>query len=152
MNIAFYIYKCQDAGREARRNGHAKDGHYREISIRQRWQLGRIMGPMKFKVKFWKWTLLAGALGLLDPAVVISQFFLFGKGISEFEFRLWPSSIMFMGLDGPTPSPTSTVVSVYAVAIIENVVLYAVLGALVWPLVYVLPRLRGSRGGPPISN
>jgi len=107
---------------------------------------------MKFKVKFWKWTLLAGALGLLDPAVVISQFFLFGKGISEFEFRLWPSSIMFMGLDGPTPSPTSTVVSVYAVAIIENVVLYAVLGALVWPLVYVLPRLRGSRGGPPISN
>ena len=107
---------------------------------------------MRFKVKFWKWALLAGALGMLDPAVVISQNFLFGKGISEFEFRLWPSSIMFLGLDGPTPAPASTTVFVIVLALIENVVLYAALGALVWPLVYVLPRLRGSRGGPPISN
>ena len=110
------------------------------------------MGPMKFKVKFWKWTLLAGALGLLDPAVVISQFFLFGKGISELEFRLWPSSIMFMALDVPRPAPASTAAFVVVFALIENVVLYAVMGALAWPLVYVLPRLRGSRGGPPISN
>ena len=101
---------------------------------------------MRFKVKFWKWALLAGALGLLDPAVVTSQHFLFGLDMSEFEFYLWPSSFMFMALDVPTPSPTSTVVFIYAVALIENVVLYALLGALVWLLAYLLIHLRGFRG------
>jgi hypothetical protein len=106
------------------------------------------MGSMTLKVKFRKWTLLSGALGLVVPAVVLSQYFLFNKGIGEFEFRFWPSSIMFMALDVPTPAPTSTVLFVYALALIENVVLYAIIGALAWILVYVVLRLRGFYCGP----
>jgi hypothetical protein len=100
------------------------------------------MVKMKLKVKFWKWTLLFGALGLLVPAVSCIHWFLFGGYASEFEFMLWPSSIMFMGLDGPTPVPTSTVVAVYATAMIENVVLYAVVGAFAWLLVNLVFWLR----------
>jgi hypothetical protein len=98
---------------------------------------------MKLKVKFWKWILLFGALGLLVPAVSCIHWFLFGGHASEFEFMLWPSSIMFMGLDGPTPVPTSTIVAVYAIAMIENVALYAVIGAFAWLLANLVLCLRG---------
>jgi hypothetical protein len=101
------------------------------------------MVQMKLKVKFWKWTLLFGALGLLVPAVSCMHWFLFGGYANEFEFMLWPSSIMFMALDVPTPAPTSTVVAVYAIALIENVVLYAVVGAFTWLLVNLVFSLRG---------
>jgi hypothetical protein len=50
---------------------------------------------------------------------------------------------MFMGLDGPTPVPISTVVAVYTIALIENVVLYAVVGAFARLLVNIVPYLRG---------
>jgi len=102
-----------------------------------------MMVKMKLKVKFWKWILLFGALGLLVPAVSCIHWFLFSGHASEFEFMLWPSSIMFMGLDGPTPVPVSTVVVVFAIALIENIVLYAVVGALAWLLVNVVFYLRG---------
>jgi hypothetical protein len=97
---------------------------------------------MKLNVKIWKWILLFGALGLLIPVVSCLHWFIFGGYASEFEFMLWPSSIMFMALDVPTPAPASTVIAVYAIALIENVVLYAIVGALAWLLVNLVFFLR----------
>ena len=52
---------------------------------------------------------------------------------------------MFMALDTPAPSARSTVIVVYAVAIAENALLYAVVGAVIWPLAYVLQKTRSRR-------
>jgi hypothetical protein len=53
---------------------------------------------------------------------------------------------MFQGLaDSPTPEPASTVFFVYAVAFAENCILYAVTGALVWPVVHFIVRLRNRQ-------
>jgi hypothetical protein len=87
---------------------------------------------MKWKVKFWKWTLLFGMLGLLVPAVSCIHCFILGGNATGAELLLWPSSIMFMALDVPSPASTSTVAVVYAIAVVENVILYAVIGALAW--------------------
>jgi len=102
---------------------------------------------MKLKTKFWKWTLLFGALGLLDPVLSCIHWFLFGGYANEFEFIFWPSSIMFMGLEGPTPIPKSTIVEVYALAMIVNVVIYAIVGAFTWLLVKFVFWLRTLLGG-----
>jgi hypothetical protein len=109
----------------------------------QGWCIRHMIVKMKLKVKFWKWTLLFGALGLLVPMVTCIHCFLLGGHVSELEFMLWPSSIMFLALDSPTPAPTSTVVAVYAIALVENVVLYAIVGAFAWLLVNLMFCLRG---------
>jgi hypothetical protein len=102
---------------------------------------------MNLKVKFWKWILLFGALGLFVPVVSCIHWFLFGGHASELEFMLWPSSIMFMALDVPTPAPTSTVVAVFALALIENIVLYAIARAFAWLIVNFVFCLRGLLAG-----
>ncbi len=88
--------------------------------------------------KFWKWTLLFGIAGLFVPVVVTLSWFAFHIGMDELVF-LWPSSIMFMGLGALTPM--STVIFIYALAFIENVIPYAVVGALTWPIGYFVLRL-----------
>ncbi len=88
---------------------------------------------------------------MVVPVEVLCRCFLLGTSINELEFWFWPSSIMFMGLEGPTISPTSTVVFVYALAVIKNVVLYAAAGVLAWPIVCVVRRQRDSHHGHPKS-
>jgi hypothetical protein len=53
---------------------------------------------------------------------------------------------MFMALDEPSPASISTVVVIYAAALLENFILYAVIGALIWPIVYFVLHLRKSSG------
>jgi hypothetical protein len=53
---------------------------------------------------------------------------------------------MFMALDVPSPAPMSTVVAVYSVAFVENFALYAMAGALVWPIAHFVLKLRNSSG------
>jgi hypothetical protein len=107
---------------------------------------------MILKVRFWKWTMFFGALGLLVPAAVSSRYFLSGAttGLGGWLGWLWPSSIMFMALDVPSPTPT-TVVFVYALVLIGNVVLYAVVGAVFWAFAYGALRLCGAPDGHPKS-
>lgn len=95
---------------------------------------------MATRVRFWRWTGAFAAAGLLLPLCFCIHVFLFQGMFSSMEFFLWPSSIMFMPLDDPSPSPTSTVVSVYAVALIENILLYAVIGAMLWILLWTISR------------
>ena len=110
----------------------------------------RIMPNMILKLRFWNWVLSFGALGLIIPFALMAWCFLFHQSVGVETF-LWPSSIMFMALDTPSPS-IWTVVSVYAVAWLENAMLYAVLGALLWPLAHLALRLRYSRNSPSKSS
>jgi hypothetical protein len=107
----------------------------------------RILRAMTLRVKFWKWTMFFGALGLLVPVAVSAQYVFSGAatGLGGWLGWLWPSSMIFMGLDGPSPAP-STVAFVWALAYLGNVVLYAVIGAMAWIVVRGVLNLRGARG------
>jgi hypothetical protein len=114
---------------------------------------GLMTRAMALKARFWKWALLFGASGLLVPAEFIIRWTLFGGSVSEFEFVLWPSSFMFQALaDAPSPEPTSTVVFIYAIAMIENIILYAGVGALLSLLVNAVLRLSALGRGQPKST
>jgi len=106
------------------------------------------MGTMTLKIKFWRWTLLFGALGLLVPAAVCSRYFLFGSTseLGGLLGWLWPSSFIFMALDVPNPNIFEIVLT-YAIALIVNFVLYAAVGAVAWPFVLLVLRLRDVYGG-----
>jgi len=84
------------------------------------------------------WTLVFGLLGIAVPILLI----LFWTNFGQAEFLLWPSSIMFMALDSPSPAAQSTVVAIYIFAVAENALLYAVIGAIIWPIAFVIRKRR----------
>ena len=88
--------------------------------------------------------MLFAGTGLLIPALIL-LYWTFSKTGAEREMVLWPSSLMFMGLDGPNPRLIIDIVIVYAIAWIENVVLYAIIGVLTWPLTYYILRLKSRK-------
>ena len=99
---------------------------------------------MTLRPKFWTWISAFGILGLLVPTFLLFlwRFFPYGAGL---EAALWPSSFMFLALsDSPSPEPMSTVIFIYAVAFLENCILYVVIGGLLWPFTYLFLRL-GSK-------
>jgi hypothetical protein len=100
------------------------------------------------KARFWRWTLLFGTIGLLIPVVLLFRYWAFGVMFGELEGKLWPSSLMFTALDAPD-TRTSTIVVVYAMALLGNVIRYAVLGILTWPLAYIFFRVRDPRASLP---
>ncbi|MGO9777538.1 MAG: hypothetical protein ACLPM3_13215 [Terracidiphilus sp.] len=99
----------------------------------------RIMG---IKPKFLTWIMPFAAFGLFVPTVITAGWFLFHPNFGEW-LVLWPSSIMFMALDTPTLAPASTVISVYSLAFIENILLYAAIGIVTWPFAYLAMRVDG---------
>jgi hypothetical protein len=100
---------------------------------------------MNARPRFWRWVSAFAALGLVVPAGLILWWHFAPYGAGR-EAALWPSSLMFMGLEaGPTPEPASTVASVYAIAFVENFALYATIGAFLWPIAYPIVRLRIRR-------
>lgn len=104
----------------------------------------RLMNGRKF---FLIWTLAFGALGIAVPLFLIFRYLAFHVSFGKTEFLLWPSSLMFMGLDTPASAPPSrsTVIIIYAVAFLENALLYAAVGAITWPLAYVVRKSRTHR-------
>jgi hypothetical protein len=95
------------------------------------------------KLTLWKWTFWFGSLGLLVPAALILRWKLLGSTFGQLELILWPSSIMLMGLDGPTQRSAFDIIQFYALVIVANMVLYCVIGLLTWPLLR-LARRRGA--------
>lgn len=95
--------------------------------------------------------MVSGAFGLVVPVALCARYFLLGatSGLGGWVGWLRPSSIKFMALDMPSPAPMSTVVSVYAVALVENILLYALAGVVVWVLVRGVLRQRGPHGDCP---
>lgn len=96
-------------------------------------------------MRFWQFVRRFALTGLAVPVCFIMYWFVF-KGTGDSLYWLWPASIQFMGLDGPAPEPTSTVVVVYTVAIFENILVYSVVGALLWVSIKAVRRgLRAFR-------
>jgi hypothetical protein len=94
------------------------------------------------KIKLLKWVLVWGALGLVIPAVLILRWKLTGSSFGQVELILWPSSILTMGLDAPSPRSNSDIVEVYAALIAMNGVLYLLVGLLTCPLFILILRRR----------
>jgi hypothetical protein len=105
---------------------------------------GGITRNMSMRSPFVKWIMLFAGTGLLIPALIL-LYWTFSKTGAGREMVLWPSSLMFMGLDGPNPRLIIDIVIVYAIAWIENVVLYAIIGVLTWPLTYYILRLKSRK-------
>lgn len=94
------------------------------------------------KLTILKWLFYWGALGLLVPAVLLLRWKLFGIMFGQLEATLWPSSIFTIGLEG---NPTiSTILFVYAVAFVVNVLLYSLIGLLIWPVLRFFLRQRAE--------
>jgi len=83
-----------------------------------------------------------GALGLVIPALLILRWKLTGASFGEVESILWPSSILTMGLEGPSPRSGLEIVEVYAALIGENVALYLLVGLLTCPILFLILRWR----------
>ncbi|MGA7349842.1 MAG: hypothetical protein WBX06_01700 [Acidobacteriaceae bacterium] len=105
---------------------------------------GGMIRPMSGVRFFSIWTGVFAALGVVVPIVLTVCFLIFHANFGKNAATLWPSSLMFMALDTPTLAARSTVISVYAVAIAENALLYAIVGAVTWPLAYFLRRAFSS--------
>jgi hypothetical protein len=108
------------------------------------WAVAKLCGiqttSVKTRNRFLKWISLFGAAGLIVPAELLLRFAVFHSSITMFEWWLWPSAIFMMATEGSTR--TAYIVEVAALSIGANVLLYAILGLLTWPLRYVV--LRGK--------
>jgi hypothetical protein len=74
-----------------------------------------------------------GLVGLLVPAALILRWKLLGSTFGQLEAVLWPSSIILMGLEGPTQRSAFDIIQFYAIVIAANAVLYCVVGLLMCP-------------------
>lgn len=77
------------------------------------------------------------AFGLLLPLAFILRWKIGGAGFGTPELVLWPASIMLMGLEG---NHTVAVLTTYTLLMAANVVLYAFVALLTWPLVRLVLR------------
>lgn len=55
-----------------------------------------------------------------------------GSGFGILEFTLWPASILLMGLEGN--HSLSTILIVFAIVMAANILLYGMVGLLIWPV------------------
>jgi len=84
-----------------------------------------------------------GLVGLLVPAALILRWKLLGSIFGRLELILWPSSIMLMGLEGPTQRSAVDIIEFYAIVIAANVVLYCTIALATWPVLRLALRRRG---------
>ena len=70
--------------------------------------------------------------GLLLPILFLLRWKIDGAGFGGLESVLWPASIALMGLEGNHSAPVT--LFVYAAILASNVVFYAFVGLLSWPL------------------
>ena len=90
------------------------------------------------KRRLLKWVLWWGAAGLVVPG-----FAMLGAQIGELTVVLWPMSYMFQALaDAPTPVASAEIVEIWAIGIASNVILYALIGSVTSPVVYLATRHR----------
>jgi hypothetical protein len=91
-------------------------------------------------VSFWKWISIFGSLGLVIPAIYFFHIIVFATPIAGFNMeKWWPTCIVFMWGDYPNPSHL-VIALIVAIAILGNVALYAALGGVTWPILFVARR------------
>ncbi len=78
-----------------------------------------------------KWLIGWGCAGLFGPVLYLAVHFI--ASYELFIFPLWPGSFFLMALGGQPPS-VARVLQFWLVAILSNVLLYAMIGSLLWPL------------------
>jgi hypothetical protein len=93
-----------------------------------------------------------GILGLVVPAILTAWYFLSGKRLENFSIWLWPSSQIFVTLDLPAHARRSTVIFVYTTAFVENSVVYATAGALLWPIAHLVSLYRHRHKTPSAAS
>jgi hypothetical protein len=98
---------------------------------------------VKMRTRFLKWIALFGAAGLLVPAELLFRNAVFHSSITTFEWWLWPSAIFTMALQVPNPR-TAYTLNVLTLAVGVNVLLYATIGLVTWPLRYFVLRRNRS--------
>lgn len=75
--------------------------------------------------------------------VFILRWKITGRGFGNVELVLWPASIMLMGLEGIRSIPE--IIIVYVIVLAANVIQYAILGLLTWPVVRFILRRTHSQ-------
>ena len=88
------------------------------------------------------WMICLGALGLLLPVAFLLRWKIAGSGFGILESTLWPASIMLMGLEGNHNIPV--ILITYATVLAANVLLYALVGLLTWPVLRLFLRRMNS--------
>ena len=111
------------------------------------WVIAKLCGiqttSVKTRTKFLKWLSLFGTAGLLVPAELLLRKAFFDSSITTFEWCLWPSAIFTMATEAPNPR-TAYIFEIVALSVGANVVLYAIVGFLTWPLRYLALRRNHS--------
>jgi hypothetical protein len=97
---------------------------------------------MSMKVKFWRWILGFGVVGLLMPAALMLHANLTRTLFGDRELLLWPGSIALLSTED-MPKPQAD--AVFGEALFSNVLLYATLGAVIWPFRRLILRCRSTR-------
>jgi hypothetical protein len=91
-----------------------------------------------------KWIVGWALLGLLVSLTCELLWRIGGMGFGSWTVYIWPSSIFLLALDSPTSVPTSTVVFVWTLSVVANVVAYMVVGAVIWSVFRIL---RAAKAG-----
>lgn len=89
------------------------------------------------RVRFWRWVGWFSLGGFAVPLLFCFYWRLGGKGAIAAAMYLWPASVEFIDL-GAAAQPRATMYSVWVWSFIENAIIYASLGALLWLFLRVI--------------
>lgn len=98
------------------------------------------------KLTIAKWLFYWAVIGLLVPTVLLLRWKLLGVMFGEVEAALWPASIITMGLEGN--STIWNILLIYAIAFVVNVLLYSLIGLLIWPVLRFFVRQQAEHPEP----
>jgi len=79
-----------------------------------------------------KWLIGWGITGLVAPLLHLSTYFVTGYTLGEGIFVFWPGAIGLRVLENGLP--ILTVLLIWLITIMSNVLVYALFGLLLWPL------------------
>ena len=92
------------------------------------------MAGVEWKRFFWRWVLGWAVLGLMVPVGLMIGPFVFGRSVGLWSVWLWPSSLIFGALNALDPASLPVIAVLYALALILNILLYAGLSIVLWPI------------------
>ena len=89
---------------------------------------------MAWKRFFWRWVEGWAVLGAIVPITVLIRTMVFRDSVGEWFVWLWPSSLVLAALEAVDPRSLFAPLVVDAVAVAINVMLYAGVGIVLWPV------------------
>jgi hypothetical protein len=95
-----------------------------------------------------KWILCWSALGLFVPALLLICSMVFNHSFGGVGVVLWLTSLILMALDAPGPlqlSDLMAIVTFYGIALLTNILLYAVVGLFCFQFIDLVRRRSGGK-------